>query len=59
MTGDDVRAWQQAFAAAGTNLAVDGVFGPQTHAAVRQFQQQQGLVADGVVGAVTRSALGL
>ncbi|PYU21210.1 MAG: chitosanase [Acidobacteria bacterium] len=59
MTGDDVRALQQAFAAAGTNLAVDGVFGQQTHAAVRQFQQQQGLVADGDVGAVTRSALGL
>ena len=59
MTGDDVRALQQALVGAGANLAVDGVFGPQTDAAVRQFQQQQGLAVDGVVGTATRSALGL
>lgn len=36
-----------------------GVFGPDTATAVRSFQSQHGLVADGVVGQVTWQALGL
>lgn len=59
MTGADVRMVQQALIAAGADLTVDGVFGPQTQAAVRQFQQQHGLAADGIVGPATRSALGV
>lgn len=57
-TGEDVRALQQALVRAGLNLTVDGVFGPMTDVAVRQFQNQQGLAADGIVGPATRSALG-
>ena len=34
---------------------VDGVFGPRTEQAVKDFQQSNGLVVDGIVGPVTWS----
>jgi peptidoglycan hydrolase-like protein with peptidoglycan-binding domain len=39
-------------------LAVDGDYGPETAAAVRQFQELAGITVDGTVGQETRSALG-
>src|SRR5690349_1511045 len=41
------------------NLAVDGIFGPLTRAAVVAFQKQAGLSPDGIVGPLTRAALGM
>ena len=37
---------------------IDGDFGPQTQAAVEEFQRDRGLVVDGIVGPVTWTALG-
>ncbi|MBD2628620.1 N-acetylmuramoyl-L-alanine amidase [Trichormus variabilis] len=31
----------------------DGIYGPQTQGAIKKFQQQNGLTADGIVGAMT------
>lgn len=54
--GDDVfpvRSLQQLLRARGHTLAVDGIFGPVTEAAVKAFQQSNGLAADGIVGPLT------
>jgi len=52
-----VQTLQYLLRARGRNLAVDGIFGVGTDAAVRAFQQQKALTADGIVGPVTWSAL--
>jgi peptidoglycan hydrolase-like protein with peptidoglycan-binding domain len=38
-------------------LDVDGIFGPKTEAAVRDFQQNENLAVDGIVGRQTWTAL--
>jgi peptidoglycan hydrolase-like protein with peptidoglycan-binding domain/GH24 family phage-related lysozyme (muramidase) len=58
-SGADVQRVQQALARFGLPLVADGVFGPATDRAVRQFQTSRGLVADGIVGGQTRASLGL
>lgn len=41
----------------GFTLAIDGYYGPQTRAAVEEFQRMKGLAVDGVVGPETWAAL--
>jgi len=48
------RAVQQA-----VGVAVDGIYGPQTRAAVIRFQRANGLIADGIAGPQTLAALGI
>src|SRR4051812_7852698 len=53
-TGLPVRRLQSRMSAVGFDTGgVDGRFSPKTEAAVRQLQQQAGLVVDGVVGPKT------
>jgi hypothetical protein len=56
-TGPAVSTLQDWLVAAGYSLAIDGVFGPLTLGAVRDFQAKHGLVVDGIVGPLTWSAL--
>jgi len=41
----------------GKELAIDGIFGPQTEAFVKFFQTSNQLVVDGIVGPKTKAAL--
>ncbi len=50
MSGADVRMWQQRLAHDGYSLDVDGIYGPGSEHACRQFQQAHGMVVDGEVG---------
>jgi peptidoglycan hydrolase-like protein with peptidoglycan-binding domain len=57
-TGDAVKRLQRALRRTpNTGLAVDGDFGPATEAAVKEFQQGNGLTVDGIVGPNTWNAL--
>ena|ERR1700730_16983063 len=55
--GHPIRALQFLLRAHGHNLAVDGMFGPTTEAAVKAFQTGKGMTADGIVTPQTWSAL--
>jgi hypothetical protein len=54
----DLVVWaQEHLRAAGENVPVTGIFGRTTRAAVRDFQTQAGLPADGAIGTTTWRAL--
>jgi peptidoglycan hydrolase-like protein with peptidoglycan-binding domain len=55
--GQDVVRLQKRLNDLGFQLVVDGIFGPATEAAVRQYQKDYRLTVDGIVGPQTWSAL--
>ena len=58
MRGDDVAELQRRLGQLGFDPhRVDGILGPRTHRAVKQFQQNVGLPDDGVVGRSTANSL--
>ena len=54
---DNVKVVQQRLVDLGFVVAVDGVFGARTETAVKTFQRDEGLKADGIVGRQTWAAL--
>jgi Putative peptidoglycan binding domain len=57
-SGPKVRGLQERLKALGYDPGtIDGVFGPSTERAVKQFQHDHALPADGVVGPATKAAL--
>jgi peptidoglycan hydrolase-like protein with peptidoglycan-binding domain len=52
--GSSVAALQSAL-----GITADGVYGPNTRRAVRNYQRNQGLAVDGIAGPVTLARLGL
>ena len=60
-SGENVRFMQQALLDAGFDLpkyGVDGSFGRETLAALKEFQKSRGLKADGICGPKTWAAIG-
>ena len=60
MSGDDVKELQELLMQLGYDLpryGADGDYGDETVSAVKAFQRQAGLTADGVYGAQTHAAL--
>lgn len=56
-TGNNVTVLQSRLTAAGFVVFIDGEFGPATEQAVIDYQLAAGLIADGIVGIKTNSAL--
>ena len=58
LRGDDVEVLQRGLGALGFDAGrVDGILGPETDHALRQFQRNAGLTPDGVCGTEVRAAL--
>ena len=56
-TGESVREIQKMLSRAGVRVKIDGYYGRETEAAIREFQLKNNLVVDGVLGNVTYKAL--
>lgn len=59
-TGSEVKAIQETLKDRGLySGSIDGIYGAGTQAAVKKFQKQQGLTADGIAGPLTLKRLGV
>ncbi len=59
MTGNDVRALQEALSREGYAVDRDGVFDEGLDRVLKSFQEEYGIVADGIAGPATRTMLGI
>ena len=59
-SGSEVRAIQERLQERGLyNGSIDGIYGTKTQTAVKAFQKQQGLTADGIAGPATLKRLNI
>jgi peptidoglycan hydrolase-like protein with peptidoglycan-binding domain len=56
---ETIKQAQEKLSAAGHEVQADGIMGPKTQAALKEFQQQKGLQASGQLDQQTLSALGV
>ena len=56
-TGNAVRALQEKLVLLGYNIVADGIYGQATANAVRDYQQKNGLVCDGIAGRKTQKSI--
>lgn len=56
-SGSNIRELQRVLTDLGFDTGIDGDFGPKTETAVKAFQKQSGIGADGIVGAKTVEAI--
>jgi peptidoglycan hydrolase-like protein with peptidoglycan-binding domain len=56
---ETVKQVQEKLSAAGHEVQADGIMGPKTQAALKQFQEKQGLQASGQLDQQTLAALGV
>lgn len=57
--GEHIKEIQQILSNKGYQISIDGTYGPESEAIVRQFQKDSGLKVDGVVGQQTYQKLGV
>ena len=55
--GEAVKTMQKKLNESGYKLIVDGIFGPGTETALKDYQKKNGLTADGICGQLTWTAL--
>ena len=55
--GVDFSSIQKSISNSGIKIDVDGVYGPKTKQAIKDFQKAQGLEVDGIIGPNTKAAL--
>ncbi|EZH64206.1 NlpC/P60 family protein [Geomicrobium sediminis] len=56
--GSEVRKLQSSLNTLGYSIQVDGIFGPDTESILKMYQEDQGLIVDGIAGPNTYRALG-
>ena len=57
VVSDDVKTWQDFLKGQGYNISVDGNFGDETDKYTRDWQSNNGLTADGIVGKNTWASM--
>lgn len=54
----DITHIQQSLSNKGYSLHIDGIAGPTTYKAIKEFQSKHNIISDGIVGPATQAALG-